>query len=417
MSWSEFYIVVSGLITLVVLLIVFPWLRKANHAKSDSLNNIQIVKQRLGELEREAREGLISEHDKRQASDELKLALVDETHFEHERKGKATIPVITGAVLAISVGVVVYTQVNHLSEVDRAQQAIASLPALSEKLGSGNMQDFTTEDVANLALAIRTRLREEPEDEKGWMYLGRLQMSLGQDAQALEAIQRALTLAPQNRQNRITYAQALMVSGDEGQLREAQRQLALLLRANPDNDNLSLMMAVASAQLGDAKNTRQYFDQVKDKLPADSEMARRITARLDELERRALTVQSGSMQEETSDTGFALTVTLADAISEQLPEQGYLIVFAQDALSENRMPAAVIKIPLQSFPVTVTLSGDNAMMPGYSLAQLQRARLTARISVDEDVAPAPGELQGQITEEVIKGEMTSRALIIDKELM
>lgn len=115
------------------------------------------------------------------------------------------------------------------------------------------MQDFTGDDVANLALAIRTRLREAPEDDKGWMYLGRLQMSLGQDAQALEAIQRALAIDPQNRQNRITYAQALMVSGDETQLKEAQRQLQLLLRANPGNDNVALMMAVASAQLGDAK--------------------------------------------------------------------------------------------------------------------------------------------------------------------
>ena len=92
-------------------------------------------------------------------------------------------------------------------------------------------------------------------------------------------------------------------------------------------------------------------------------------------------------------------------------------MFAQDALSENRMPAAVVKMPLPSFPVTVTLTGDNAMIPGYSLAQLQRARLTARISVDEDVAPAPGELQGQLTEEIGQGEMISRELIIDKELM
>ncbi len=417
MSWSEFYLVVSGLITLVILLIAFPWLRKANHARSDSLNNIQIVKQRLAELEREAREGLISEHDKRQASDELKLALVDETHFEHERRGKATWPIIVGALLALGAGIVVYVQVNHLSEVDRAQQAISSLPALSEKLSSGSMQDFTGDDVANLALAIRTRLRQAPDDAQGWMYLGRLQMSLGQDAQALQAIQRALSIDPQNRQNRITYAQALMVSGDEGQLREAQRQLLLLLRANPQNDNLALMMAVASAQLGDAGNTRSYFNQVKDKLPADSDMAMRLSSRLQELEQRASAVPTGSTQETSSETGFTLTIAPADSLSAQLPEEGYLIVFAQDALSDNRMPAAVVKIPLQSFPVTVTLTGDNAMMPGYSLTQLQSARLTARISVDEDVAPAPGELQGQITEEVIKGEMISRELTIDKELM
>ena len=53
MSWSEFYIIVSGLITLVLLIVAFPWLRNKNHAKQDSLSNTQIVKQRLAELDRE----------------------------------------------------------------------------------------------------------------------------------------------------------------------------------------------------------------------------------------------------------------------------------------------------------------------------------------------------------------------------
>ena len=77
MSWAEFYVVVSGLITFVLLIIAFPWLRKKSHAKQDSLSNTQIVKQRLTELDREVSEGLISESDKQQAVDELKLALVD----------------------------------------------------------------------------------------------------------------------------------------------------------------------------------------------------------------------------------------------------------------------------------------------------------------------------------------------------
>ena len=82
MSWTEFYIVVSGLITLVLMLLAFPWLRRKNHAKADNLSNTQIVKQRLQELEREVQEGLITEHDMRVAVDELKVALVDESSFE-----------------------------------------------------------------------------------------------------------------------------------------------------------------------------------------------------------------------------------------------------------------------------------------------------------------------------------------------
>ena len=117
MSWSEFYIIVSGLITLVLLIIAFPWLRSKNHAKQDSLSNTQIVKQRLVELEREVQEGLISEHDKRQAVDELKLALVDESAFESHKTGNAKLPLVIGGVLALVCGIVVYAQVNQMGRV------------------------------------------------------------------------------------------------------------------------------------------------------------------------------------------------------------------------------------------------------------------------------------------------------------
>ncbi|MCU7554892.1 c-type cytochrome biogenesis protein CcmI [Alteromonas sp. ASW11-19] len=418
MSWAEFYLIVSGLLTLVILLVAFPWLKRANHAKKDSLSNTQIIRQRLAELDREAREGLISERDKRQASDELKLALVDESHFTHTKQGKATLPLIAGGVVAVVAAGVVYWHANQMQQVMRAEAAISSLGELSDKLRSGDMQNFTSEDVANLALAIRTRLRSAPEDDQGWMYLGRLQMALGQDAQALEAIQKAMALVPANRQYRITYAQALMATGDETRLQQAQQQLRQLLVANPANDNLALMMAVASAQLGDALNTRKYFDQVKDKLAADNDMRQRLQQRLAELEQRTAGAPSApSQQPQTAQTGFELTISLAESLAASLPETGYLIVFAQDAESDNRMPAAVIKMPLQSFPVSVTLSEDNAMMPDYSLAQLSQAIVTARISADGDVAAAPGELQGQTVVDVETGKRNSLTLIIDKELM
>ena len=146
MSWSEFYIIVSGLITLVLLIVAFPWLRNKNHAKQDSLSNTQIVKQRLAELDREVQEGLISEHDKRQAVDELKLALVDESAFQSHKTGNAKLPLAIGAVLAIACGVIVYAQVNQMDRVAQAAQAIEALPELSQQLASGDANNLTQQE-------------------------------------------------------------------------------------------------------------------------------------------------------------------------------------------------------------------------------------------------------------------------------
>ena len=443
MSWSEFYIIVSGLITLVLLIVAFPWLRNKNHAKQDSLSNTQIVKQRLAELDREVQEGLISEHDKRQAVDELKLALVDESAFQSHKTGNAKLPLAIGAVLAIACGVIVYAQVNQMGRVTQASQAIEALPELSQQLASGNANNLTQQDIASLALAIRQRLREEPEDDTGWMYFGRLMLSIGQEVQAIEAIDKAVSLAPSNSANRITLAQALMTTGDVNNLERAQSILLGLLNDNPANDNLALMMAVVSAQLGDLENTQRFYKQVEGKLPADSDMAQRLVARIKELqgntsEMAALqntaaeitdtpTAQNASSEaknassEAQSDsseaqTGFNITVNLSDDANIKAPKDGFLIVFAQDANSDNKMPAAVVKLPIDDFPVSVTLTTENAMMPQFTLATLSDVVVTARLSKDGNVAVSKGEWQGSVSASVTANEISSLSVIIDKEL-
>lgn len=427
MSWSEFYIIVSGLITLVLLIIAFPWLRNKNHAKQDSLTNTQIVKQRLAELDREVTEGLISEHDKRQAVDELKLALVDESAFQSHKTGNATLPLAVGGVLAIACGVIVYSQVNQMEGVVRANKAIETLPELSQQLANGNANNLTQQDIASLALAIRQRLREEPADDTGWMYFGRLMLSIGQEVQAIEAIDRAVKLAPSNSANRITLAQALMTTGDVNNLERAQSILLSLLSENPQNDNLALMMAVVSAQLGDLDNTRRFYKQVEGKLPKDSDMAQRLVARIQELEGNTNEVvglqdteqpSAGSGKDKTSgeETGFNVTVNLSEEARENAPREGFLIVFAQDANSSNKMPAAVVKLPINSFPISVALTTDNAMMPQFTLATLSDVIVTARLSEDGDVAVSQGEWQGSVNASVTINELSSLSIIIDKEL-
>ena len=426
MSWAEFYLIVSGLITLVLLIVAFPFLRNKKYARQDSLSNTQIIRQRLVELEREVKEGLISEIDKRQAVDELKVALVDESAFESKKTGTAPLVLLVGGVIALICGGVVYSQVNQMSQVKRSTDAIAALPQLSEQLATGNANNLTQQDIADLALAIRQRLREDAQDDTGWMYLGRLLLSLGQEVQAIEAIDKATKLAPKNSAHKVTLAQALMTTGDVNNLQRAQSILSGLLANTPGNDNLALMMAVVSAQVGDVEQTKRYYEQVKDKLPADSDMTKRLTSRIDELEGRANEVaklsdassntEVSTVSEQVSETGFLINIELSEAAKQAAPKEGFLIVFAQDALSENRMPAAVVKMPIGTLPTSVTLTNKNAMMPEYNITSLSQVNVTARLSIDGDVSVSEGEWQGSASAQVLEGQTPELTVIINKEL-
>lgn len=419
MTWSVFYIVVAGLVLFVLALIAIPIVRKQNAVQSVTQTNVEVVRQRLAELDREVSEGLITEHDKRQAADELKLALVDEVQDSKAGKAGAALPLLVGAIVAILASGIVYYNVNQLNSMHQAQEAIDRLPELSEKLASGNAGDITPQDVSQLALAIRTRLRTQPDDAQGWMFLGRLWTSVGQAEQSIDAFEKAVSLSPEDLTLKVNYAQVLMMTNQEEALKRSQSLLREVLANVPDNDNLSLLMAVVSAQLGDLPNATQYFEKIESKLPASNPMLGQLRSRIAELRGEIQPVDDKSLQKTNGSndaTAFTITVDVSDAMKEKVPSDGFLFVFAQDADSENRMPAAVVKLPLPAFPAEVELNIANAMLPNYTLAQLKNARLVARISVDDSVTTTPGELQGQVMSAVIDGQSVSQHITIDKEL-
>ena len=170
MSWLEFGLSVAALVAVLLILIALPWFRRGAEQENVSSANVSVVKQRLAELEREVSEGLLTEQDMRQASDEIKVALVDEAQEENRTVTSGGLVLLLGALVALGVGGWAYSQANNLDRLQATQEAIDALPDLSTKLAQGNGENFTPKDFQQLTLAIRKRLQMEPEDGQGWMF-------------------------------------------------------------------------------------------------------------------------------------------------------------------------------------------------------------------------------------------------------
>ena len=408
MSWMFIWAVVA-LVAVLILMVVLPWLRRRPEQENLTHANIAVVKERLQELQREVDEGLLSEQDMRQASDEIKISLVEEQYAESKGSANASFALACGALLAIAVGATAYYKASNIKHLNDAQAAIDALPNLSAKLAEGQGENFTPEDFQQLTLAIRKRLQENPEDGQGWMYLGRIWMALNQTEEAYAALEKALHYSPDDENVRMTYARALMMSDDKAQLENARRLLASLIDTNQQNDNLVLMQAVVAGRLGDKTLLADTLTRLEGKLPADSPIARQLTERLASL--------NGEPPVKKALTGFNLTVEITEEMATQLPDNAFLFVFAQDANSENRMPAAVLRLPLDNLPLTIKLTSENAMAPNYSLDQLSTARLIARISADQEAPPQPGDLEGSLEALVENGKVIDQTIVINKELM
>ena len=76
------------------------------------------------------------------------------------------------------------------------------------------------------------------------------------------------------------------------------------------------------------------------------------------------------------------------------------------------MPLAVVKLTDYSFPITVELSDENAMMAGLNLSSANEIVISARISNDDSVMPSTGELEGH-SEVLLRKDVRQVQLNID----
>lgn len=412
---NSYWLGISLLSALAIGILIIPWLRKRNRHQQDVLTNTQIIKQRMQELNREVQEGLISAEDKEIAVKELKLALVDESVVGSDNQKAALWPLLTGIGVAILLCGFLYYKSNEIADLQHWERVKSQSSELARRIVIEPDPSITVDDLSDFSLAMRSKLVSSPDDYIGWLLLGRLHASLNRIESALQSFEKAYALAPEHDGVLSSYTQTLVMTGQENYIRQAQQLLQQMSQKNPQDLNALGMLAVASSQLGDTQTALASWRKLKAMLPADDPMASEVDKRIVQL-----TGQTSSQQSDdkpaNSGTSVLITVSITPELEALIPENAFIFVFAQDASGAVRMPAAVVKSRLAELPLQVELSDANAMMPTYKLSQLQQVRLVARISLDENVAQAPGELQGEVEVTLQPGNKMSQSIVIDKEL-
>ena len=409
---SDFLIGASAFAVVALLLVGLPWIIRSRRIAEDELTNTRLVKHRLSELQVEQQQGLLSDRDREQAESELKLSLLEEASGRSVSESRGSIWLLSGALIAVAIAGWVYVQVNQLGKVEQWQQAIEQMPELGKRIN--DKQDIGTEELQQFALGLRTRLHEEPDNPVGWMLLGRVCGALNQPQTAKEAFERSLKLNPQSVGTLMSYAQALILIGSESDLQQAQRVLQNVLLLEPENVSAIGTLALISAELGDTAGALAHWQTIQGMIAPDDANYALVAEKI-----RELSGLQVPMNAAPADTGkrVSVTVELAAELQGKLPQAGVIFVFAQDPSGQVRMPVAVVKLPLGDFPLTVELNDSNAMLQDFNLSTLREAKLVARVSRDENVAQAPGELQGEIIIDLDAVQPAVANIMINKEIM
>jgi len=398
---TAFWIVIAGLLVLVSLALVVPlWRGEGKQSISRSDLNKQLYRQRLLEIGEEREQGILAEEP--DSLVELQRSLLDDIpDMEQTARSGRSLIWIPGVLVLLVVSLGLYYQLGAWQEVSRWQDASSRLGELSNRILVERDAQVTEQDLLDFTLALRTRLKDEPNDYRGWLLLGRLALDGNDPETANEALERAYKLAPQKSLVAVPYAQALMMTGNEAQ---ADTLLQAAIAQDPDNIEARSVYAFMALQKEDFQTAlirwQAMLPLLEKGTPRYVMVERSMEYARAQLKQRGIEVTGSGAAQTDPDQGqplavkkgaFPIHVTLAAGI--QMPEDAHLFVFAV-VPNGPPMPIAVKRIAGPTLPVTLSLGDGDAMIEGSKLAAYPELQFKARLSHGGNVMNKEGAFEG-----------------------
>ena len=245
------------LLTLTLAGLLWPLLRRrsspAQAAALHAARNVDILRDQRAELARERADGSLSEADYQQAEEELKRRLLEE------------------AANAEAVG----TEAKAGPARRTAMILLFLIPALAglgysllgnpKALDPRNLQaqpQVTAEQINDMVGKLAARMKDNPDDEKGWIMLARSYKTLGRLQEAADAYAKGGKLLQENAALLTDYAETL-ASLSEGRFAGKPTQLInQALKLNPEEPQALILAGVAAGEREDYKAAIGYWERL-----------------------------------------------------------------------------------------------------------------------------------------------------------
>ena len=329
---------------------------------------------------------------------------------------KTVFLIAAAAMVAVALAVLLLPLVRQGRKSGRSRSvfAVALLIALVLPLGTGALyllvgtpaalNGVTAEAAAPISMQqalaeLRTHLQQQPDDLQGWMLLAQTSSMLRQPADARDAFDHALKLAPNNAEAMIGWAENDSMTRSDHRIEG--RALELLKRAvqlHPDSQRGLWLLGISNFQRGEYREAAATWRLLQPQLEPGSNVAKAVAEQIAVADARAGGAPAGASSSSAAATapqGAALQVqvALAPALKDKLAPGDALFVYAR-AENGPPMPLAVAKLDPAQLPTTVTLTDAMAMTPAFKLSSVERVFVGARISHSGQPVAQPGDLEG-----------------------
>jgi len=370
---------ISVLLLLAFAIIIPPLWRKAEIGASEiEQRNTEIARQRLNDLTQQRQAGVLTAAQFEAQCQEQELILADDLAAEKKSiqpSSQGRWVIVPIALLVPLVAILTYLTLGDPNAYEKAEIQ-ASQPSKT--------------DVEKMVAGLAERMKQQPDNAKGWFMLGRSQLYLEHYQQAADAFKQAYRLMGDKPDIMIHYANALILAHAGTIPESAARLIVATLSKQPDNATALWLAGLLKIQHNELSQAVSYWRKLAQQLPADSPSSRELYAKIAVIE-ESLAQPTGTAVSKN----IIVAVKLAPSLAAKLPDQATLFIYAQ-ALKGPPMPLAVIKKSVHDLPLTVTLDDSLAMMPAMKLSNFNQVKVVARVSRSGLATKQPGDLLGEV---------------------
>jgi cytochrome c-type biogenesis protein CcmH len=330
-------------------------------------------------------------------------------------------PIALGLVFAVpAAALLMYQEVGTPQAI-----GITGIPQNNTHTGG----DTGSAEIDDLVAKLRSRLDETPESLEGWVLLARTLKTMQRFPEALEALQTAKRIAPDDPFVTVELVEAQLFLSQGGMISEEMiLQLQSALDADPGQQKALWLMGVAASQAGDDEAAISYWETLLQQVEADSPIRPSVEEQITAAQLRLGLDPVGSTpvpgmrpvmppkpEPETTEvpamgqaapvesnaqdmpgwTGFDIQVSGGGSLTPEVAQNAVLFVMVKMAGVAAGPPIGVRRVIGPSLPLKLTISDRDSMIAERKISNEKEVELQARLSLSGSPGARPGDWQSE----------------------
>lgn len=320
----------------VVALLMQPLRRAASASVEPAAADLAVYRDQLREIEAERERGVIAESDVESARAEIARRLIKRAATDApaepqpdraETASAARAGIVYAAIAALLpvAGVALYLAIGS--------PYLPARPFAATQTPAGQPQA-----VVNLIAQVEERLREHPQDGKGWDVIAPVYLRLGRYADSAHAFAEANRIEGESVRRLLGFAEATLLAGN-GIVSEPVRRAALrVLELEPARKEVRAWLILAREQDGDLAGAAEDYRKLLADAPADAPWRVAISDRLALIERKLKGEDTRAPQEAAAPPPAATPTPAAP----QAPQSGMPDVSAMSPAEREAFIASMV---------------------------------------------------------------------------